>query len=185
MGAKARAATVTATDADVAAWTAVLDLARRFGPDRAAAAALYASGTPLWPYLLLAAARNTTVDDVVQVLRLGPGELAAIAGVSLPAPASPVPPDEATVFPADDDDDPDPAPGPYATRMRLVLLRELPEPTAAALASLVPGRVGVILYMIARGDAVADVAEVLHLSIDEVDAVLDHAAGRHISRPLG
>jgi hypothetical protein len=174
--------TVTATAADAAAWTAILGLAARFGPDRAAAAALFASGHPVWPYLLLAAARNTAVGDVLAVLHLAPGQLADVVNVAIPPP-SPLPPDEATTFPPDDDGDPDEAPGPFAARMRLVLLRELPEPTAAALASLVPGRVGVILFMIARGDARHDVADTLRIGVDEVDTVLDHAAGHHVVRP--
>ncbi len=180
-----RVPTATPTAADAAAWTAVCDLARRVGPDRAAGVALYASGDPRWPLVLLLAARGTGIDDVVQVLRLDPGELAAIAGVSLPAPASPVPPDEATVFPDDDDGDPDPAPGPYATRHRLVLLRELPEPVAASLAGLVPGPVGIVLFLIARGDSRHDVAEVLGVSVDDVDAMLRDRDGHHVVRPDG
>ncbi len=174
--------TVTATEADIAAWGAVCDLARRFGPDRAAAVALFASGHPLWPHLLLAAARGTTVGDVLAVLHLEPGQLADVANVALPTP-SPLPADEATVFPDDDDGDPDPAPGPYASRMRLVLLREVPEPIAASLAGLVPGPVGIVLFLIARGDSRHDVAEVLGVSVDDVDAVLRDQAGHHVVRP--
>lgn len=185
MAADPRAATGTPTDDDRAAYGAILDLAGRFGPDRAAASAVYASGTPLWPHVLLAAARNTTVDDVVQVLRLDPGQLADVVNVAIPTPAPPLPPDQATTFPADDDDAPDPAPGPYASRWRLVLLRDVSEPTAAALAVCVPGRVGVILFMIARGDAVADVAEVLKISVDDIDAALQDQAGHHVTRPDG
>ncbi len=184
MAAKARATTVTATAADIAAYTAILGLAARFGPDRAAAAALYASGDPRWPYVLLAAARGTDIADVLAVLHLEPGQLADVANVALPTP-SPLPSDERTVFPADDDGDPDDAPGPYAARHRLVLLRELSEPIAASLAGLVPGQAGVILYCLARGDARHDVAEMLHLSIDDIDDVLDRAAGQHVSRPDG
>jgi hypothetical protein len=176
--------TATPTAADLAAWEAVCDLARRVGPDRAAAAALFASGHPLWPHVLLAAARGAGVDDTVAVLRLAPGELADVVNVALPTP-SPLPADEATVFPADDDDDPDPAPGPFAARHRLVLLRELPEPTAAALAICVPGVAPGGHEQDQTPDTRHDTAEVLKISVDDVDAVLDHAAGQHISRPLG
>ncbi len=185
MAADPRAPTVTATAADVAAWTAVRDLARRFGPDRAAPAALYASGTPLWPYLLLAAARGAGIDEVLSVLRLAPGRLADVVNVAIPAPAPPLPPGEATMFPDDDDDDAVWAAGPYLTRQRLTLLRDVSEPTAAALAVCVPGRVGVILYLIARGDAVVDVAATLGISVDDVDAALRDQSGHHVVRPSG
>jgi hypothetical protein len=178
--------TATATKADAAAYTAILGLAARLGPDRAAGVALYASAAdPRWPVLVFLAARGTDIDDVIGTLRLAPGELADVANVAIPAPASPLPPGEATVFPDDDDDDAVWAAGPYLTRQRLTLLRDVSEPTAAALAVCVPGVRGLVLFMAARGDTRHDVAATLGISIDDVDDVLDHTAGQHVSRPPG
>jgi hypothetical protein len=88
------------------------------------------------------------------------------------------------VFP-DDDDLSVQESGPYQARSRIVLLREVPEHTAASLAGLVPGRAGVILYMIARGDTRHDVAEMLKIPVDDVDAVLRDQSGQHMVRPDG
>jgi hypothetical protein len=85
----------------------------------------------------------------------------------------------------DDDDLPVQALGPYATRHRLVLLREVTEPVAASLAVCVPGVRGIVLFLIARGDDRHDVAEVLGVSIDEVDAMLRDQDGRHLVRAPG
>lgn len=177
--ADSRVSTTTATEADVAAWAAALDLARRFGPDRAAAAALFASGHPVWPYLLMAAARNAGIDEVIRMLHLTPGSLADIVGVAIPPP-SPLPPGEETVIP---DDLPVRDAGPYGARSRAVLLRAVPEPVAARLAAMVPGARGIVLFAAARGDDRHDVAEVLNLSIGEIDAVLAGSDGRHLTRP--
>lgn len=187
MTAKTRASTTTPSDADVAGYGAVLDLARRFGPDRAAASALYAStSTPVWPLVLLLAARGADLVEVVRVLHLEPGQLAKVVGVAIPAPAAPLPPGEETVFPPDDDDDGDlRAAGPYETRSRQVLLRDAPEPVAASLAVCVPGVRGVVLFMAATGDDRHDAAALLGITVGEVDATLTESDGRHLTRTDG
>lgn len=140
---------------------------------------MFASGHPLWPHLLLAAARGTNVDDVVGVLSLQPGRVADVVGVSVPVPAPPLPVGERTVIPDEitvpmDD-------GPFATRRRLVSAALEPA-AAASLAVMVPGRRGVALFMLARGDHRHDVAEMLGISAGEVDAILSDRDGDHLAR---
>ncbi len=132
---------------------------------------------------MLAAARNTDIDEVLRILHLEPGQLAAIVNVAIPPPAPPLPADQATTFPDDDDDAAVSEAGPYLTRQRLVLLRHVPEPVAARLAALMPGQAGVILFAIARGDAIDDIAAMLKVSVEEIDTVLRDLSGQHLTRP--
>jgi hypothetical protein len=63
---------------------------------------------------------------------------------------------------------------PYLTRARLTLLRDVSEPAAAALAVMVPGKRGIILFYASRGDGRHDVAAMLKISVDD---------GEHLVRP--
>ncbi len=172
-----RAPTVTPTDADVVAHAALRAIVDRIGADRAAIAALHVR-SDVHAAALLMTARGDDVAVFMRLLRLEPGELAAtVDWATVPAP--PLPADERTMIP-DEINLPTVAGG-YRGRQRLAM--DLPE--ATRLAALVSGQAGVILYMAARGDTRHDTAEVLKISVDDVDAVLDHAAGQHVSRPDG
>lgn len=164
----------TITEADITAYRRLIERVAQVGPDRLTAAALHVP-SPTKGILMLLASRGAPPNDVIDLLHLKPGELDAVLHV--PAP-TPLPPDQATVipddFPVDD--------GPYARRRRPVTLGDVPEPAAAALAALVPGQRGVILFMIARGDDRYDVAKTLGIAIEAVEAILAETDGDHLVR---
>lgn len=171
MGAEATRATQLR---DRVAFGRLVDLRDRLGPDRLAGGAVHVR-SPIHALALVLVARGATVEQVINTLRLDPGDLAK----ACPTPTvTPLPPGERTVIPDElpvNDD-------PYARRRRLVTLGDVPEPAAAALAVMVSGVRGLVLFMIARGDDRYDVAKTLGITIEAVDTILADTDGDHLVR---
>ncbi len=160
---------------DRVAFSRLVDLRERLGPDRMASGAVRVRGT-VHALAMVMVARGAGIDEVIDTLHLDPGDLAR----ACPTPtATPLPPGEVgTVFP-DDDDDALPAPSGYRGRSLLALF-EVPE--AASLARLVPGQRGIVLFCASRGDTSNDVAAMLGITVDQVEAVLADGDGDHLDR---
>lgn len=163
---------------DIIAGAALRAVVDRIGADKAAAVALILQ-SDVHAAALLRTARGADVKRIVGLLNLGPGELAAAVDRVTVAPLS-LPADEATTIP---DEFPDMLVGGYTARQRLVLTSDVPERTAAALALLVDGRRGLVLFMCARGDDRDSVAQHLGITVGEVDKILAEGDGSHVVRP--
>jgi hypothetical protein len=168
-------ATVTPTADDVLAYRNVCDQVARIGAEAMASAALRA-GSAIRSLAMFMAASGVTIDEVISMLRLEPGDVAN----ALRVPAVKLAPGEtATTFPDDDDLVPVATTG-YAARRGLALA-DLPR--TAQLAALVPGQRGVILFMAARGDFIDEVGALLGLTPDAVDTILESGDGLRLPRP--
>lgn len=167
--------TIIPTTADRESYRDLCDQVARIGAESMASAALRA-GSGVRPLVMFLAAKGTSIDDVVDVLHLEPGDLHAALHVPAVKLASG---DTATTFP-DDDDDVSVAMTGYAARRGLALV-DLPG--AAQLAALVPGQRGVILFMAARGDFIDEVATLLGLTPDAVDTIIADGDGLRHARP--
>lgn len=163
-------------DADVAAFDHVLNAAARVGAEQLALAALRV-GNGTRTLVMLLAAWGASIGEVVNVLGLESGGLAAVLDV--PAP-KPLPDGERTTFFDDDADAPGDLSG-YRGR-RLLTVIDVPEPTAAQLARLVPGVRGLVLFAAARGDLSSEIAQHLGTSCAEIDAILREGDGHHHDR---